>query len=150
WSTYKRGAPGRDGEGTVDRVSTHKTVPAREKLLEAAGRLFYAGGLTATGIDTITAEAGVAKKSLYNNCSSKEDLTVAYLEARHTEWLDLYSRRLAQASTPEQRVLAVVDAYLDHARLPYARGFRGCGLLNAAAELPAGSPGRTVVRRHKE
>jgi len=131
-------------------VTTHTSAPAREKLLEAAGRLFYAGGMTATGIDTITAEAGVAKKSLYNNFRSKADLALAYLEARHTEWLDLYSHRLAQASTPEQRVLAVVDAYLDHARLPYTHGFRGCGLLNAAAELPAGSPGREAVRRHKE
>ena len=42
------------------------------------------------------------------------------------------------------------DAYLDHAGLAYDHGFRGCGLLNAAAELPAGDPGRAVVRRHKE
>ncbi|HEY9355907.1 MAG TPA: TetR/AcrR family transcriptional regulator, partial [Arthrobacter sp.] len=41
--------------------------PARDALLEAAARRFYAFGLTGTGIDTITAEAGVAKKSLYNN-----------------------------------------------------------------------------------
>ena len=32
----------------------------------------------------------------------------------------------------------------------YEHGFRGCGLLNAAAELPAGDPGRAVVRAHKE
>lgn len=127
-----------------------RPAPAREKLLDAAGQLFYASGTTATGIDAITAAAGVAKKSLYNNFASKDELVLAYLETRHAEWLDLYSRRLAQASAPEQRVLAVVDAYLDHARLPYPRGFRGCGLLNAAAELPTGAPGREAVRRHKE
>ncbi len=127
-----------------------RQTPARTRLLEAAARLFYAGGTTATGIDAITAEAGVAKKSLYNNFASKDELVLAYLEARHAEWLDLYARRLARASAPEQRVLAVVDAYLDHARLPYADGFRGCGLLNAAAELPTGSVGRDAVRRHKE
>jgi AcrR family transcriptional regulator len=123
---------------------------ARQRLIEAAARRFYADGLAATGIDTITAEAGVAKMSLYNNFSSKADLVRAYLEARHEEWLALYWRRLEAARDPRERVLAVFDAYADHAALAYERGFRGCGLLNAAAELPAGDPGRAVVRRHKE
>lgn len=132
------------------------TVPAgrrgraRQQLLEAAARRFYADGLAATGIDTITAEAGVAKMSLYNNFSSKADLIRAYLEARHEEWLALYRRRLERAAGPRERVLAVFDAYTDHAALAYEHGFRGCGLLNAAAELPAGDPGRAVVRAHKE
>ena len=123
---------------------------ARQRLLEAAARRFYADGLTATGIDTITAEAGVAKMSLYNNFSSKADLVLAYLEARHEEWLTLYRRRLEQARDAREGVLAVFGAYADHAALAYERGFRGCGLLNAAAELPAGDPGRAAVRRHKE
>jgi AcrR family transcriptional regulator len=124
--------------------------PAREQLLEAAARLFYARGVAATGIDTITAEAGVAKKSLYNNFKSKADLVAAYLEARHREWLELYRKRLEAADTPREQVLAVFDAYLDHANFAYQHGFRGCGLLNAAAELPVGDPGRTAVRHHKE
>src|SRR5688500_10948386 len=123
---------------------------ARDALLEAASRRFYADGLTGTGIDTITAEAGVAKKSLYNNFASKADLVTAYLNARHEEWMGLYRMRLDRASSARERVLAVFDAYADHADLAYEKGFRGCGLLNAAAELPAGDPGRAVVRRHKE
>jgi AcrR family transcriptional regulator len=87
---------------------------------------------------------------LYNNFSSKADLVRAYLQARHEEWLALYRRRLDQARDPREGVLAVFDAYADHAALGYERGFRGCGLLNAAAELPAGDPGRAVVRAHKE
>jgi AcrR family transcriptional regulator len=124
--------------------------PARALLLEAASRLFYAHGMGATGIDAITAEAGVAKKSLYNNFASKAELVGAYLEARHQEWLGLYRRRVAGARTPQERVLAVFDAYTDHANVAYQHGFRGCGLLNAAAELPAGAPGRVAVRKHKE
>jgi len=123
---------------------------ARQQLLEAAARRFYADGVAATGIDTITAEAGVAKMSLYNNFASKADLVRAYLEARHEEWLGLYRRRLDQADGPREGVLAVFDAYADHAEQAYEHGFRGCGLLNAAAELPAGDPGRAVVRAHKE
>ena len=124
--------------------------PARASLLEAAARLFYADGVAATGIDSITAAAGVAKKSLYNNFASKADLVAAYLAARHEEWLALYRERVEAAATPQERVLAVFDAYIDHANFAYEHGFRGCGLLNAAAELPAGAPGRQAVRQHKE
>ncbi|MDQ0692811.1 TetR/AcrR family transcriptional regulator [Arthrobacter sp. W4I7] len=131
-------------------VSLPTKKRARELLLEAAARLFYARGVGATGIDAITAEAGVAKKSLYNNFASKSDLVAAYLEARHEEWLGLYQARVDGAAGPREGVLAVFDAYVDHARFAYEHGFRGCGLLNAAAELPAGSPGRLAVRRHKE
>ncbi|MGW2829841.1 TetR/AcrR family transcriptional regulator [Streptomyces sp. NPDC001286] len=123
---------------------------ARNRLLAAAARRFYADGVSATGIDTITAEAGVAKMSLYNNFSSKADLVLAYLDERHEEWLGLYRQRLAEARDPRGGVLAVFDAYADHAAFAYERGFRGCGLLNAAAELPAGHEGRDLVRRHKE
>lgn len=52
--------------------------------------------------------------------------------------------------TPRERVMAVFSAYEDHAEYAYENGFRGCGLLNAAAELPAGAPGRQAVREHKE
>jgi AcrR family transcriptional regulator len=133
-----------------DAPASPRRRPAREALLAAASRRFYADGLAGTGIDSITAEAGVAKKSLYNNFSSKSDLVTSYLHARHEEWLGLYRAREQRAATAADRVLAVFDAYADHAGFAYDRGFRGCGLLNAAAELPAGDPGRAVVRRHKE
>ncbi|MEU6922168.1 TetR/AcrR family transcriptional regulator [Streptomyces sp. NPDC046631] len=140
---------GNAGAGEQQPVKRRRGA-ARGRILDAAARRFYADGVAATGIDTITAEAGVAKMSLYNNFDSKADLVRAYLEARHEEWLGLYERRLAAAQGPADAVLAVFDAYADHAGLAYEHGFRGCGLLNAAAELPAGHEGRTVVRHHKE
>ncbi|WP_406006025.1 TetR/AcrR family transcriptional regulator [Streptomyces sp. NBC_00637] len=134
----------------ANKTERGRRRPARERLLAAAARRFYADGVAATGIDTITAEAGVAKMSLYNNFSSKADLVRAYLDARHEEWLGLYRARLASAPGPRDGVLAVFDAYADHAAFAYEHGFRGCGLLNAAAELPAGDEARLVVRAHKE
>lgn len=123
---------------------------ARERLLAAAAETFYDFGINATGIDTVIATAGVAKMSLYNNFASKDELVLAYLRARHEEWLGLYRDRLAVTRSPVERVLAVFDAYIDHAEMAYAHGFRGCGILNAAAELPVNSPGRVLVREHKE
>lgn len=123
---------------------------ARRKLLNAAATRFYADGIAATGIDTIIQSAGVAKMSLYNNFGSKAELVAAYIEERHGEWLDLYQKRLEGSQNPEAGVLAVVDAYIDHAEMGYTHGFRGCGLLNAAAELPAGHEGRITVAAHKQ
>ena len=123
---------------------------ARQKILDAAATLFYNDGITATGINTVTAKADVAKMSLYNNFSSKGDLVDAYIAARHQEWLDLYQNRLEKTKTAKEAILAVFDAYQDHAEFAYEKGFRGCGLLNAAAEFPANSAGRSSVRRHKE
>lgn len=131
-------------------MSSSRSHPARDRLLAAASVLFYNNGIGATGVDAISARAGVAKMSFYNNFASKADLVATFLDLRHQEWLDLYEGRLLQATTPKERVLAVFDAYADHANCEYERGFRGCGLLNAAAELAAGDPGRDAVRRHKE
>ena len=127
---------------------TQKT--AKEKILDAAAVLFYNHGIASTGINSITDKAQVAKMSLYNNFPAKSDLVAAYIHARHQEWLDLYAKRLAQANSPRDAILAVFAAYQDHAECAYESGFRGCGLLNAAAEFPANSPERLAVKQHKE
>lgn len=123
---------------------------ARERLLRAAAELFYAHGVGATGIDTITARAGVAKMSLYNNFASKADLVQAYLQNRLDEWQQRLTEALASASTPEERVLAVFDSYVGYAGIAYEWGFRGCGLFNAAAELSVGDPARDIVSFQKD
>src|SRR5476649_1365940 len=91
---------------------------ARDRLLAAAAECFYNYGVNGTGIDAITAAAGVAKMSLYNNFASKDDLVLAYLQARHEEWLDLY-RGLATATDARAGIVAVFDAYIDHAEMAY-------------------------------
>ncbi|MCH7394058.1 TetR/AcrR family transcriptional regulator [Acinetobacter dispersus] len=123
---------------------------AKQKILDAASTLFYNDGISNTGINSITEKANVAKMSLYNNFATKSDLITCYIEARHQEWLDLYEKRKAQIQTPIDGILAVFDAYQDHAEFAYEKGFRGCGLLNAAAEFPAYSPERLAVKQHKD
>jgi AcrR family transcriptional regulator len=126
------------------------TQSAKQKILNAASILFYNDGISNTGINSITEKANVAKMSLYNNFATKSDLITCYIEARHQEWLDLYEKRKAQIQTPIDGILAVFDAYQDHAEFAYEKGFRGCGLLNAAAEFPAHSPERLAVKQHKD
>lgn len=62
-------------------------------------RCFYNDGITATGINTVTAKADVAKMSLYNNFLQKGELVDAYIAARHQEWLDLYQKRLEKQNS---------------------------------------------------
>jgi len=123
---------------------------AKQKILDAAAVLFYNDGIANTGINAITERAKVAKMSLYNNFATKSEIITAYIEARHQEWLDLYAIRNAQADRPIDKIIAVFQAYQDHAEYAYEKGFRGCGLLNAAAEFPANSPERSAVKAHKE
>ncbi|ENX12538.1 hypothetical protein F895_02914 [Acinetobacter sp. CIP 64.2] len=123
---------------------------AKQKILDAASTLFYNDGISNTGINSITEKANVAKMSLYNNFATKSDLITCYIEARHQEWLYLYEKRKVQIQTPIEGILAVFDAYQDHAEFAYEKGFRGCGLLNAAAEFPAHSPERLAVKQHKD
>lgn len=128
----------------------HETTPARERLLKAAAELFYADGVAATGIDAIAARAGVAEMSLYNNFASKAELVNACIAARRAEWQGLYQVRPAAAAAPRERVPAVFDSYVDRAAFAYERGFRGCGLLKAAAEPPVGEPARAVAAEQKD
>ncbi len=130
--------------------SNTDNMTARERLLAAARVLFYDRGIAATGIDMIIERAGVARKSLYNNFGSKAELIAEYIELRHQEWLELFRKRERRAKSPVERILAVFKAYIDHAGIVYEQGFRGCGLLNAAAEFPAGASAREAIRRHKE
>lgn len=59
---------------------TKAKVPARERVLETAGGLFYRYGFRAVGIDTVIAKSGVAKMTLYKHFPSKDALIAAYLE----------------------------------------------------------------------
>lgn len=119
---------------------------ARDRLLAAAAEYFYRDGINRTGIDTLIEVAGVAKMSLYNNFSSKDELVTAYLECRHEQWAKDIQARLDRIPDPRDRILAIFDDHIDHAMKP---DFRGCGFINGAAELPSDHPGRSVVRRHK-
>lgn len=112
-------------------VSRRGSLSAREKLLRAAGELFYAHGISAVGIDRVVAKAGVAKMSLYHHFDSKDALVAAWLEQRHASWM-AWLRGIVEASPPPKRPLAVFDA-LDS--WFHADNFRGCAFINVAAEI---------------
>lgn len=115
----------------MTKTKTKSAAPARERILEAARRLFYRNGIRATGIDAIIAEAGVAKMSFYNNFPSKDDLVRAFLAARHESWMAAFSGRMERHI--EERGLAALAFALDEW---FAEpDFRGCAFINTVAEF---------------
>ena len=96
-----------------------------ERILETADRLFYGQGIRAMGVDTIAAEIGISKRTLYNHFPSKDALITAYLERRFVH---------AQPSdkSPVEQILATFDSL---ERRFSAKDFRGCPFVNAVAEL---------------
>lgn len=104
----------------------------RAQIVEAAQRCFYERGITATGVDTIAAAAGVSKRTLYNHFASKDDLVLAYIELREHRWRRVLEARLEGVTDPIDRILVYFDAYFD---VPHDEDFRGCASINAAAEI---------------
>jgi AcrR family transcriptional regulator len=96
-----------------------------ERIMQAADRLFYRKGIRAVGVDSVAAEAGISKRSLYDTFPSKDALVAAYLRAR--------IQPLPASDLPAAaQVLALFDQL--HAR--FANGdFRGCPFVNAVTEL---------------
>src|SRR5918999_4750960 len=59
----------------------------RERILEAATRLFVDEGIHATSVDRVIAEAGVAPMTVYRHFAGKDELVTATLERWSGEWL---------------------------------------------------------------
>lgn len=124
------------------------TTTARDRLLDTAGALFYAQGISATGVDAVVAAAGVSKPTLYAHFRSKQGLVAAVLERRHAVRAASMQAWVARAGAePRARLLSVFDWL---AEFYLTEGARGCAFLNAAAESPdPEDPARQAARRHK-
>ncbi len=122
--------------------------PKRDHLMATAWRLFYRDGLRAVGIDTILAEAGVAKMTLYNHFASKEELILAILEKRDQEFrASLLAQVAAAGPDPVQRLLAVFDW---HEGWFGSEAFKGCVFIRALSEYPdPNHPIHLAAWRHK-
>lgn len=116
----------------------------RERILEAADRLFFARGFTATGVNEIIEEAGVAKASFYLHFPSKDDLIAAYLGRQCAGSLGAYDEAIARRKTPLSRLIAVFDFAQEFLE---STDHRGCPLHNAAPELEGKA--REIVRDGK-
>jgi len=113
----------------------------RERILDTTDRLFYGQGIRAVGVDTIAAEIGISKRTLYNYFPSKEALIVAYLRRR------LIAIAPSDRS-PAEQILGLFDW---HERSFASSRFHGCPFVNAVAELGApAEEARLIAIAYKE
>jgi AcrR family transcriptional regulator len=96
-----------------------------ERILETADRLFYLRGIRAVGVDTIAAEIGISKRTLYNHFPSKDELIAAYLARR-------FRQPPSSDKPPAEQILGTFDSL---ERRFASKDFRGCPFVNAVAEL---------------
>jgi AcrR family transcriptional regulator len=97
----------------------------KDRILETADRLFYLQGIRAVGVDTIAAEIGISKRTLYNHFPSKDALISAYLARR-------FVAPRPSEKPPLEQILGTFDSL---ERRFSAKDFRGCPFVNAVAEL---------------
>jgi AcrR family transcriptional regulator len=106
-------------------MSSPVKQPMKERILETADRLFYLQGIRAVGVDTIAAEIGISKRTLYNHFPSKDALIAAYLAGR-------FVQPRPSDKPPAEQILATFDSL---ERRFASKDFRGCPFVNAVAEL---------------
>lgn len=106
----------------------------REHILGVASDLFSNRGINATSVDTIVAEAGIAKVTLYKYFKSKEQLILEYLRQYDEKlWQKLSLRTTNQDAAPKEKVMALVNAVMDWIEDPEFKGF---AFVKASVEFP--------------
>ena len=115
-------------------AKTSEKPTMKERILETADRLFYLRGIRAIGVDTIAAEIGISKRTLYNHFPSKDALLSAYLERRFVQPRE-------SDKSPVEQILGTFDSL---ERRFASKDFRGCPFVNAVAEV---GPENRSVRR---
>ncbi|MFT4185017.1 MAG: TetR/AcrR family transcriptional regulator [Rhizobium sp.] len=123
--------------------------PTRERILTAAGKLFYGEGIRAVSMDAVAEKAGVTKRTLYYHFRSKDDLIAAHIEARDQPNLALFQRWFAETDGDMAEKVAGIFGNL--ARSASHPKWKGCGFLRTSVELInlPGHPAILAGRAHK-
>lgn len=123
-------------------------IAPKDILFETAARLFYRHGYRAVGVDTIAAEAGIGKMTLYRHYPSKDDLIAAYLLDSDRVFWRQFEQITAAAPTPRDKLLAFFVALQEYVTSPACYG---CPFLNVTSEYPeAAHPGHQIAAAHKQ
>src|SRR4029079_6295826 len=109
--------------------------PTRQRLTEAAVRVFYRYAVRSVGLDKILADVGISKTAFYKHFESKEDLVLAALEMKN-RWLQETFREMSRergGATPVGQLRVLLDV-VDH--IIDGDEYQGCIFVNVALEYP--------------
>lgn len=122
-------------KASASAATAAPTESVRDRILSTARELFYREGVRGVGVDTVVAQSGVAKTSLYRWFPSKDLLIASVVEeeakARWAAW-DRTAERCADLP-PREKLRAHMAAIVKFVDSPK---YRGCPFMNVSAELP--------------
>ncbi len=128
---------------------TRSSQHTRERILQAAHRLFRKVGFFRAGVEEIAIASGVTKRTLYHHFESKDALLTAVLSARDDDIFAVpnpYGVDLK--GEPHELVDRLFNKLVEWAGTPHWGGSGFTRLAVELADLP-GHPARAVARRHK-
>jgi len=114
------------------RVSKEKAAQNRERILTSAARLFRERGIDATGVDSITQDAGLTHGGLYSQFGSKEAIAAEAVRLALAKSQHLW-QRLAERNGRKKVFPAIVAQYLSAAHRDSAG--RGCVVAALGSEI---------------
>jgi AcrR family transcriptional regulator len=99
-------APTVQTTGSPRRLSRkEKQAETRERLLDAAERVFLRRGLQGSSVEEIAGEAGYTRGAFYSNFNSKDELFVEVLHARvYDRYAELAQQSQEQPGTPREQL----------------------------------------------
>lgn len=123
-------------------------LPVRDRILVAAGDLFFKQGIRGVGVEAIAEAAGTNKMTLYRYFDSKDELIAEWVRgmvsSKEAEWSDLTAKH------PDDPQGLLQDWSRRTAAKLKALEERGSALGNALAELPDPEhPARRVIQEYK-
>jgi AcrR family transcriptional regulator len=120
----------------------------KDKLFETAARLFYQHGYRAIGVDTLAAESGIGKMTLYRHYPSKDDLILAYLKDSDDVFWNHFDSVTKDLPTAREKLLAFFQSLQDYVLSPACYG---CPFNNVATEFPEMEyAGHQIALEHKQ
>lgn len=116
--------------------STHEPAETRasprERLMDSARGLFCRYGINSVGVDTIIAQAGTAKTTLYKLFGSKDGLVEAVLEREGEAWRSWFIAEIdGPGGSARERLGRIGPALKTWFTRP---DFYGCPFINAVGE----------------
>jgi len=92
-----------------------KRSATREKILEAALKLFSKKGFRETTIKDISKEVGITEGAIYRHFSTKEEIINSLLNEITQELRQKLLESIQKEETDEERLKAIIDTLLEYA-----------------------------------
>lgn len=104
----------------------------KNKIKKASAELFYTQGILPTGVDQISDEAEVSKRTLYKYFHSKDEIIMEFLLERDKNWNYWFQTTVEEEfPKPIDRILGMFDVLGEWFA---SSAFRGCAFLNTMSE----------------